>query len=434
VPTRPNSEGDSATSRRKGLEIRVCFDANAIHNESPLHLLAVGVKELVGRHSSHSDVSLSWYIPNMVRGEREFRMQTAAEKLLPKVADVETILGVNLNITKENVRERVTRRIDQEIADVGLKALECDSKRVTWERVFRDAAFRRPPFETVTQEKEKGFRDLVIGESFLQLAEDSPKSKKVCHIVLVTNDALLTQMIQERAVDRENVRVLADLAAVDEYINTLASEATEEYVESIRNIASRLFFIDADTKSAFYYISGVDQRVATILANLKRDVPKDAEKITIEEVKVLPPTFVGKAKQRVTWLSRILVGLRATREESYLDLSTGAAFGSAQFTLPPSIPYPAGVGPLGTPMPSGITISPSSSYTGLFDRPEARGVTLLTSGGAPTPLWKKREATVFKGQAEIEIRWTVTVTTAKKLKKAAILDCNLAKTTWGKED
>jgi hypothetical protein len=441
MPIGPSKKGESSnsTTRRKALEIRVCFDANAIHNDSALHLLAVGVKDLIGRHSSHSDVSLSWYIPKMVRGEREFRMQRAAEQLLPKVQDVETLLGVNLNITKANVREQVTRRIDREIAEVGLRVLECDSGRVAWERVFTDAASRRPPFEGATQEKEKGFRDLVIGEAFLQLVEDSPASKKTCQAVLVTNDALLTQMIQARAIERENVRVLADLAAVDEYINTLASEATEEYVASIRNIAARLFFVDAGTKSAFYYTS-VDERVAKILANLQRDVPKDAEKVTIEELQVLPPTFADKSKQRVTWLSRILVSLRATREESYLDLPTGVAFGSAQYTPPPSIAKVAaianlGFGPLGAPMSSGITISPSSSYTGLFDRPETPQVTtLLTGSSVPAPLWKRRDATVFKGLAEIEIRWTVTVTTAKKLKKPAIVDCNLTKTTWGKED
>jgi hypothetical protein len=44
-----------------------------------------------------------------------------------------------------------------------------------------DAAYRKPPLKD--GETEKGFRDRIIVETFLQLVDDSPKTPTICRIV-----------------------------------------------------------------------------------------------------------------------------------------------------------------------------------------------------------------------------------------------------------
>jgi hypothetical protein len=424
----PKTTTSPSKSQGKKLEIRVCFDTNSIHNESPLYLLPVAVKDLIDRHSKHYDVSILWYIPEIVRGEREFRMRSVAEKLLPRVKDLETLFGVGLNITKENINERIAGRIAKEISANGMTVLPCDPNRVGWARVFTDAVFRRPPFEAPSGEKEKGFRDLVVGESFLQLVEDSPRAKKSCQIVLVTNDGLLREMIQTRLVGFENTRVVADLNSLEELINTLASDATEEYVNSVREDAATFFFINEDTPNSLYFAGGADKEVDELLTALLKRVPEGAEWVRYAGVlRLFGPNFVSKSKQRITWVSRITVELQAVKQERYLDI------GLSNTLLARAVSKQGATNlGLGSPVtvPSSAEVSPAQ-IGGLFSigLPQTP-VTVSTSKSETPNLWKTRERIVFQTKAEIDIQWAVTVTTQRRFTHGSIISVKMPEPEW----
>jgi hypothetical protein len=361
----------------------------------------------------------------MVRGEREFRMQAVAERLLPKVRDIETLFGRDLNITKENVREQVSRRIDEELVEVGLTILDCASGRVAWDRVFSDAVFRRPPFEPPSEEKEKGFRDLVIGESFLQLVEDSPSASKACQLVLVTNDVRLTEMVRARTPANQNVKVLPDIAAVEEFINTLASEATEEYVQSLRTQAQLYFYGGKGKKTGLYYTGGVGPKASALLLPLIHSVPEGGDKVRLAAVAIIAPNFVGKKGQRITWVSRVKATLVAVKEERYLDVDpkTLPAVGERLMNL--------GMGPLGWASTLPVQSWPVQGLLSLHGTPSPSEESAeMSPVSSASDAWKTREVTIAEGLAYVEVQWAATVTAKKKLTHPKIVACTLTPIDW----
>src|SRR2546429_8663514 len=103
------------------------------------------------------------------------------------------------------------------------------------------AAYQKPPFSQ--GEKEKGFRDALLAEGFLQLVSDSPVTPKICRIGLVTSDGLLSETISQRTMNHSNVRILASLEDLKSLINTLVAEVSEEFVAKIQPSAESYFFV-----------------------------------------------------------------------------------------------------------------------------------------------------------------------------------------------
>ena len=121
------------------------------------------------------------------------------------------------------------------------------------------AAYRKPPFEAGS--KEKGFRDALIGESFLQLLAGSPKTPSVCRVVLVTADNLLTQAVKERITDLPNASVLATVEELKGLINTIVSNAGEDFIAQVKLRAAELFLFSSDDKETVFYKEKIDNRL-----------------------------------------------------------------------------------------------------------------------------------------------------------------------------
>src|SRR5664279_2320903 len=109
-----------------------------------------------------------------------------ALRLLPSVEKLERLLGHNLNITKDILETRIREAIDREVEQYRIVIQNLSSGDVDWTRLVLDAAYRRPPFQH--GEKEKGFRDAVILETFIQLVTDAPSSPTTARVVLVSSD------------------------------------------------------------------------------------------------------------------------------------------------------------------------------------------------------------------------------------------------------
>src|SRR2546426_3264300 len=134
--------------------------------------------------------------------------------------------------------DSVEKVVSLRLEELGLLSLALNDSKVDWRCVALDAAYRRPPFKD--GETEKGFRDRIIVESFLQLVDDSPKTPNICRIVLVSGDGLVAQTVKARIAGLTNSGVLATLEELKGLINTLVSQVDEAFLAFLKPKAEKL--------------------------------------------------------------------------------------------------------------------------------------------------------------------------------------------------
>lgn len=217
--------------------LSVVFDTNAIKNDQFDALICRAAKELIARHSNHGDIDIRWVLPAVVRGEREYQMRDAYRNVASHVAKAESLFGQQWGITQETIEQRIAARIDEELARQRIEVMHCDTTRVDWAGVMRRSCFREPPFSRGPTEK--GFRDAMICETFIQLATDLTGRDTA---VLVSGDQLLKEYIGSCDVVRGRVRVVDDLAALEEDIQLRVGDVDEATQMLIEQRAQQLFY------------------------------------------------------------------------------------------------------------------------------------------------------------------------------------------------
>ena len=179
-----------------------------------------------------------------------------------------------------------------------------------WNKLILDAAYRRPPFET--GDKEKGFRDALVAESFMQLLRQSPTSGTNCWTVLVTNDDLLARSVQDRTEGQHNVRIFQTLEELKALINTLASAVDENFVNELAKRAEKYFFFEGDEqKKSLAYKESISSRIKEQFKEVLSIVPERAETRENGTFLIGLPRFVKKEGQRVHWVTLITVEAKA---------------------------------------------------------------------------------------------------------------------------
>jgi hypothetical protein len=429
----------SAKKKRtaRPLELNVVFDTNALYTGSASDLVKQEVAELIEESGQHQDLSVNLYLPEIVRHERQFQMLQKALGLLPSIRKVERVLGVNLNITEDIIEQRVHETVERQLRHLNLRTLSVDIAQVDWNRIMLDAAYRRPPFEL--GEKEKGFRDALIAETFLQLVSSCPVSPKVCRIVLVSNDNLLFQATESRTVDSKNVKVLRTLEELKGLINTLASKVSEDFVASIQKDAEICFY-DPNKKDSIYYKEDILATIETKFKPVLRGLPSGADLRENGQWTLHSPRFIRKERQRVYWASRIEVEARVYRyrqgalpsrplfdpvtDESMARLLTGKAVEIYSHMTSP-IPI-IGTGVAGT-------FNPSTFYGGSVEKNDLSG--LAPTSGFPqavitAEMLQRQKELVSVGKSVFEVNWSIAVTTRGRLSQHRIESIDYIETVW----
>jgi hypothetical protein len=157
--------------------IKVFFDSNILHTKQAHLLLPSKVIDYIKDHRVIESVEIQWYVPEMVIEERRHQMQLAAESLLPKLHDLEKVIGHNLAISVEILRDRIVDKINATIKENKLNIIPLDTSKVNLAELIDRSVKRLPPFEA-PGENEKGFRDAVIANTFFQEVENSPKTQR----------------------------------------------------------------------------------------------------------------------------------------------------------------------------------------------------------------------------------------------------------------
>lgn len=169
--------------------------------------------------------------------------------------------------------------------------------------------YRNPPFEA--GEKEKGFRDAIVAETFLQLVSSSPKTPSVCRVVLITSDELLTRAVKDRIIDSPNASVSANVEELKGLINTIVSNVSEDFIAPIKLKADRQFFVSSDDKETVFYREKISEKLEEKFKAELALVPSGTEFRKNGSWRIGRPNFARKEGRRVFWTSRITVEFEA---------------------------------------------------------------------------------------------------------------------------
>jgi hypothetical protein len=215
------------------LSVTVAFDTNAIQTH-PREFASPAVRRLTATARDH--LKLRWLVPEMVRLEREQQMREEALKLLRAKANFEFLTQTTFPVTTALIEQRVAEASARQMAETGLKPLRLKDRHIDWALLFADAAARRGLFAEGDVEGEKGFRDRIIAETFLQLP---PKSERGWpqRIFFVTDDKGLTDYVQQRMGQRADVSVIRNINEMANELNTLNAGLQEQAVAGYRGPA-----------------------------------------------------------------------------------------------------------------------------------------------------------------------------------------------------
>jgi len=411
-------------TKRKGPELRVVFDTSVLYTGSASDLVQEEVAAVIRDHSQHPDLAITWHLPSVVRHERQFQMQTKALNLLPSIQKLERLLSHQLNITEPMLEERVNAAVEKQTQELDLKTIEVDSARVDLSRLILDACYRRPPFKV--GESEKGFRDSMIIEAFLQLVEISPKTSQRCRAILVTGDNLLADAVRTRTCDATNVHVLGSLEELKGLISTLTEQVTEEFVQRYIDKA-KVFFFDYTKEEGLYFKHNINASIKERFAEALASKPDGADLREHGTWKIGPPRFVKKRRQRVFWATRVSVEAKAYKwttryvEPYYASGLLGPTMAGIQSIDSPALgpyilPDQVNIGGWGT---GDVGFAP-----GVW---EAKGIFPNMLGDQSTQSVKKL---VSSGKSVFEVHWSVTITTTGKFTSPNVESVEHVGTNW----
>ncbi len=292
-----------------------------------------------------------------------------------------------------------------------------DHKLVDWPAVIHAAEYRIPPFEA--GEKEKGFRDVLVAESFLQLVDGSPKTPAICRVVLVTADVLLSQAVNARIAGSPNAHVLSNIEELKGLINTIVSNVGEEFISHLKPKAAKLFFVSADEKDTLYYRENIRDQLKNKFGPQLEALPEGTTFRENGTWRIGGPNFSRKEGRRVLWTSRVEIEVEAGRL-----INEESKSGSGYLTVASVLPQNTLPALQAQPIASAFT-----QYT--FPTPELMSVGVGGSSVNPAD-WTKfltsfggsqqKRVVTHKGRDVFEILWSTEITVAKELKKAKIED------------
>lgn len=289
--------------------LKIFFDTNVLYTQIASDLLKKETSDLIFANSLHVDLTISWYLPDIVVKEREYQMCTRAKDLLPQVEKMERLLGHKLGISEEIAIGRVKSAIQFQLESHKLVVAQVAYEKVDWPRLVAASASRTPPFQQ--GETEKGFRDAMALEAFVQEWEVSPRTPAVCRLVFVSGDELMREALRARLPEESNVRILSGLDELRGLINTLASEVSEEYIADVAKKAELLFYTAGVSQVGLYWAAS--STIASSFASTLESKPQGIDKVEKVQPNLTSPQFVKKVGSALYWLSTITINQKLLR-------------------------------------------------------------------------------------------------------------------------
>jgi hypothetical protein len=356
-------------------------------------------------------------------------MQVEAEKLSPYVDRLERLLGYGLQVDSDVIKMKIDAAIERDMDRFGLQLAQLDTVRVDL-RTLADAAINRtPPFDPGPVEK--GFRDALILETVAQIVDDSPSSPASCRVCFLTGDDLLEEAARNRVGDRPNVSVVRDLTSLENFINILVANVTEEFVDEIKGRAKACFFKpEPEYDGTLVAREKVTATASSKFQNELEELPPGASRLKplgwiIGNNSI---QFLGKERQRVFWRTQVWRNVEAYRTET---IATAAyAFddqtipgASTALRLSPSLEKV-------TLIPSDWLASATSSPAPSLGSAATNPVDYLSGSSLPSAPPKTREVLMLTGRQVFNVDWSVTVDVHRHLRGSRVDDVKFVGTEW----
>ena len=102
-------------------KLLVVFDTNVLFTQVASDLVRHDVKRIIKENSNHPDLTIDWYLPDVVRGERKYQMLTKAKELLPSMQKLEKLLGHTFGVGEDTLELHVDKAISDSIKDCGFQ-------------------------------------------------------------------------------------------------------------------------------------------------------------------------------------------------------------------------------------------------------------------------------------------------------------------------
>jgi hypothetical protein len=312
-------------------------------------------------------------------------------------------------LTDQALLDRVEAKINQKKSELGLQELHLDHAAIDWPSLIHAAEYRIPPFEG--GEKEKGFRDALIAESFLQLLDASPKTPALCRVVLVTSDQLLTQAVNSRIMSSPNASVLQNIEELKGLINTLVSNVGEDFIARLKPKAAELFFVSSDDKDVLYYKENIGERLRE---KFGPDLDARPDGTTFRQNGkwlIAPPNFSHKVGRKIFWTSRIEIQVEAgvTARDENVSAGIPAQILSTSANTYANLAFFNSAGSYSNPNLYGEGVN-----TSIVNKPLDWSYVLTD----PAP----KKIITHKGTDVFEVLWSAELTMSKDLKKASVED------------
>ena len=406
--------------------LQVVFDTNVLYTKLASDLLVENVKLFIQNNSNHSDLSIEWYLSNIVIDERRYQMRKIAKEFLPSINKLEKLLGHNLNITSDILDHRVDIAINEQLESLNINNFELDTTKIDWNAIINQSCFRLPPFEC--GETEKGFRDSLIAEAFLQLIENSPSTPSICRLSFITSDKKLYEYLKDNTKDKSNVRILNDISELESLINTLVSQVTEQFISEIIDKVSDLFFNQSES-TGLYYSEKIFEEIKNKYGNELESKPIEGLERKNDKIWISNPVFIRKERQRIFWSTPIKIDAKLFKYDINVSLA-GASVGAPI----PNYNYPQNMGLLGiASSSSGLTFGDllSGGKRGLTIGEILSGKnksSMLSTGNVLSQPIDKID--MGKGSSSFEVIWSVNITPTKKLTAPKVEEIKFVSTTW----
>jgi hypothetical protein len=397
-------------------ELRVIFDTNPLYTQVPNELVNTETRTLIQANSAHPDLKIAWHIPEIVTLERHHQMVDQAQQLLPGFVRMNALLGLTVSLAPEQLHSKIGSVIEAELATLNICKAPLDTNKVDWNRVMHDAAFRKAPFQA--GKTEKGFRDAMILEAFVQLIEGSPTSASRCRLALVTNDGLLGAAAKERAASHTNAEVLANLEELRNLINTLISTADEAFIKELREKAKKMFFVPKDD-TTLYYRENIYDKIRAGHADTLQVLPPGADGLDQQGVMVAWPRFIKKEQQRVHWSTQVTFNASAYKK-TYASIPAENV--TSDQTLAALLGTNTAAQPLSGLLGLGAHPGPFTITNTATQYPYLGSSLLDTASYTKTP--------IAKGARVFDVAWSATVGSHKKLVHPKIDGISYVDTTW----
>jgi hypothetical protein len=299
-------------------QLYVMLDTNIIFNpNSADQFFAPDISKII-EDPSHQQLGIQWVLPRMVVFEREYKIRQKAKHVISAAKGMPYLYGDSWVGDIDAVNQRISKHATLELNRRMFLVRDCDTARVDWNSLMTAAGYRLPPFDP-DGEKEKGFKDAIVAETFLQLCADLPINSEDSAI-LVTEDAMLRKNVESRA--PHGAKVLGTVDELSAELNFLVSDIPSEVAALLPDRASALL----STVDNTFWIDFWERAHAAYPQILSRNIPGFLS-VDLAPKFFSGPSFLKKEMRRVHFVTRFLFARTGKRLATPMMTPAQIAFG-----------------------------------------------------------------------------------------------------------